>query len=130
SKISTFDDLHGKKIGVRKGTPYARQVLSENRNNQVIFYELIQDMLLGLSNNQVDASLMDYEAAKYWMASEPYAYKLIGKKYKLIGKKISIGEGYSIMANPDQFVLIKKINKILLEMEADGTYLRLYSEYF
>ncbi|HAU2068628.1 TPA: transporter substrate-binding domain-containing protein, partial [Legionella pneumophila] len=64
-----------------------------------------------------------YEAAKYWMASEPYAYKLIGKK-------ISIGEGYSIMANPDQFVLIKKINKILLEMEADGTYLRLYSEYF
>ncbi|HAT9019967.1 TPA: transporter substrate-binding domain-containing protein, partial [Legionella pneumophila subsp. pneumophila] len=46
------------------------------------------------------------------------------------GKKISIGEGYSIMANPDQFVLIKKINKILLEMEADGTYLRLYSEYF
>ncbi|HAU0703168.1 TPA: ABC transporter substrate-binding protein, partial [Legionella pneumophila] len=33
-------------------------------------------------------------------------------------------------ANPDQFVLIKKINKILLEMEADGTYLRLYSEYF
>ncbi|HAT8189994.1 TPA: ABC transporter substrate-binding protein, partial [Legionella pneumophila] len=24
----------------------------------------------------------------------------------------------------------KKINKILLEMEADGTYLRLYSEYF
>ncbi|HAT9654560.1 TPA: ABC transporter substrate-binding protein, partial [Legionella pneumophila] len=25
---------------------------------------------------------------------------------------------------------IKKINKILLEMEADGTYLRLYSEYF
>ncbi|HAT8094612.1 TPA: ABC transporter substrate-binding protein, partial [Legionella pneumophila] len=26
--------------------------------------------------------------------------------------------------------LIKKINKILLEMEADGTYLRLYSEYF
>ncbi|HAT8642497.1 TPA: transporter substrate-binding domain-containing protein [Legionella pneumophila] len=123
SKINTFDDLHGQKIGVRKGTPYARQVLSENRNNQVIFYELIQDMLLGLSNNEVDASLMDYEAAKYWMASEPYAYKLIGKK-------ISIGEGYSVMANPDQFVLIKKINKILLEMEADGTYLRLYHEYF
>ncbi|HAU2465055.1 TPA: transporter substrate-binding domain-containing protein [Legionella pneumophila] len=123
SKINTFDDLQDKKIGVRKGTPYARQVLSANRNNQVIFYELIQDMLLGLSNNEVDASLMDYEAAKYWMASEPYAYKLIGNK-------ISIGEGYSIMANPDQYVLIKKINKILLEMEADGTYLRLYSEYF
>ncbi|HHT9952464.1 TPA: transporter substrate-binding domain-containing protein [Legionella pneumophila] len=123
SEISTMQELYGKKIGVRKGTPYAEQVLSENRNNQIIFYGLIQDMLDGLSKNQVDACLMDYEAARYWMASEP-------DEYKLIGNKISIGEGYAIMANPDQIVLIKKINKILLEMEADGAYLSIYREYF
>ncbi|HAU1151633.1 TPA: transporter substrate-binding domain-containing protein [Legionella pneumophila] len=123
SEINTLQELYGKKIGVRKGTPYANQVLSENRNNQIILYGLIQDMLDGLNKNQVHASLMDYEAAKYWMASEP-------DEYKLIGDKIPIGEGYAIMANPDQIVLIKKINKILLEMEADGTYLRIYREYF
>ncbi|HAU1272807.1 TPA: transporter substrate-binding domain-containing protein, partial [Legionella pneumophila] len=119
----TLQELYGKKIGVRKGTPYANQVLSENRNNQIIFYELIQDMLDGLNKNQVHASLMDYQAAKYWMATQP-------DEYKLIGDKIPIGEGYAIMANPEQIVLIKKINKILLEMEADGAYLRIYREYF
>lgn len=123
SAISSLPDLYGKKIGVRKGTPYANQVLSENRNNQIVFYKLIQDMLDGLNDNQVEASLMDYEAAKYWMASEP-------NEYKLIGDKIPIGEGYAIMANPDQIELIKKINRILLEIESDGAYLRIYSEYF
>ncbi|HAU1654702.1 TPA: transporter substrate-binding domain-containing protein [Legionella pneumophila] len=123
SEINILQELYGKKIGVRKGTPYANQVLSENRNNQIIFYELIQDMLDGLNKNQVHASLMDYQAAKYWMATQP-------DEYKLIGDKIPIGEGYAIMANPEQIVLIKKINKILLEMEADGAYLRIYREYF
>ncbi|KGP62751.1 ABC transporter substrate-binding protein [Legionella norrlandica] len=123
SKINTLDDLYNKKIGVRKGTPYGKQVLSEKRNNNIIIYSLIQDMLDGLNANQVDASLMDYEAAKYWIASEPNGYKLIGDK-------IPIGDGYAIMANPDQTQLIEQINETLLEMESDGGYLTIYSEYF
>ncbi|RYW67113.1 ABC transporter substrate-binding protein, partial [Legionella pneumophila] len=49
---------------------------------------------------------------------------------KLIGDKIPIGSGYGIIALKNQSALIDKINHILLEMEKDGSYLRIYNEYF
>lgn len=49
---------------------------------------------------------------------------------QLIGDKIPIGSGYAIIALKNQSALIDKINYILLEMEKDGSYLRIYNEYF
>ncbi|HAT9397002.1 TPA: transporter substrate-binding domain-containing protein, partial [Legionella pneumophila subsp. pneumophila] len=40
------------------------------------------------------------------------------------------GSGYGIIALKNQSALIDKINHILLEMEKDGSYLRIYNEYF
>ena len=41
-----------------------------------------------------------------------------------------MGEGYAIMAHKNNSDLIKKINQALLDMEQDGTYLRIYNRYF
>lgn len=123
SSIENDDDLSGKRIGVRMGTPYGEQVLSDNRDNKIIYYPQIDDIFIGLQKNEIDAFLLDYEAAKYWTATNPGVYKLIG------GKK-HVGNGYAIMTQKNNINLIKKINKILFQMDDDGTFIKLYSKYF
>ncbi|KTD50960.1 transporter substrate-binding domain-containing protein [Legionella quateirensis] len=123
STINTPDDLYGKRIGVRKGTPYGDQVRSDYRNNTIVTYPLINDMFVGLQNNEIDAFILDYESAKYWIATNPGIYKLIG------GKK-PVGAGYAVMTNLNNRELINRINQIILQMEDDGTFIRLYSKYF
>jgi arginine transport system substrate-binding protein len=66
---------------------------------------------------------MDFESSKYWIATNP-------DTYKLIGGKIPVGEGYAIMINPEQTQVKTTIDRIILEMEEDGTFLRLYKQYF
>lgn len=50
--------------------------------------------------------------------------------FKLVGKAIRSGDGYGIMANKNNADLITQINKALLQMENDGTYLRISNTYF
>ncbi|BCA93834.1 hypothetical protein TUM19329_01950 [Legionella antarctica] len=52
------------------------------------------------------------------------------QQFKLVGQKILMGEGYGIMALKSNALLIQQINKSLLDMEADGTYLKIYNQYF
>lgn len=123
ASINTPDDLYGKKIGVRKGTPYGNQVRADFRNNTIVVYPLINDMFVGLQNKEIDAFVLDYESAKYWIATNPGIYKLIGNK-------IPIGEGYAVMTHLENTELINRINQIILQMEDDGTFIHLYSKYF
>lgn len=123
SDINTLAELYGKRIGVKKGAAYAELAASANQNYTIVEYSMLEDMFLALQNEDIDACLIDYESAKYWVAINPGIYKFIGGK-------IPIGTGYAIMANPDQGPLIKEINRIILEMESDGTFLRIYSQYF
>lgn len=123
SKLNEADDLYGKRIGVRIGTAYGELVESQNRKNKIVYYDELEDMFLGLQNNEIDACIIDYESAKYWIAITPGIYKLIGGK-------IPIGDGYAIISNKGQEQLIDEINRIILEMETDGTFLRIYSQYF
>ncbi|CAM2905226.1 transporter substrate-binding domain-containing protein [Legionella worsleiensis] len=123
ASINNPDDLYGKKIGVRKGTPYGSQVLAESRNNTIVYYPLIVDIFVGLQNKEIDAFVLDYEAAKYWIATNPGIYKLIGNK-------IPVGEGYAVMTQYKNAGLVKRINDIILQMGEDGTFIGLYSKYF
>ncbi len=123
STINTLSDIHNKKVGARKGTPYGQLAKIVSKDNDIIFFDSSEDMFIGLQNNKFDVAIMDYEAAKNWCATNP-------GMYKLIGGKIPIGQGYAIMLNLDQTELKKKIDRIILEMEADGTFLKIYSQYF
>lgn len=123
SSIAKLTDIHNKRVGARKGTPYGHLANIVSKDNNIIFFDSTEDMFIGLQNNKFDVAIMDYEAAKNWCASNP-------GMYKLIGGKIPIGQGYAIMFNLDQKELKTKIDRIILDMEADGTYLKIYSQYF
>lgn len=123
SAINKMTDLVGKKIAARADTPYGKLAGRETQYSTVVSYDSTEDMFIALQNNEVDACIMDYQEAKNWLASNPGIYKFIGKR-------IPIGDGYAIMLNLDQTKLKEDINRVILEMEADGTFLRIYSQYF
>ncbi len=124
SMLSTPENIINKKVGARLGTPFADLAREIYQNKiTIVEYPDIAELLNGLNNNKVDTILMDAEAAKNWVSNN-------SNLYKLVGTQIPVGNGYGIMANPDQGKLIAQINQILLNIEADGTYLKIYSRYF
>ena len=124
SKIDNPKDIQNKRVGTRNGTPFKKLATSLYKDQiNLVDFSSTADVLNALSSNQVDVVLMDYAAANYWVANS-------GNLYKLIGGPVPLGLGYGIMANKGQNALINHINKALLSMEADGTYLKIYERYF
>lgn len=124
SPIATPQDIINKKVGVRRGTPFKNLALTIYQNNITILeYDRVEDLLNALNDNSVDIMLTNAAAARYWFSNN-------SNLYKLIGIQIPTGQGYGIMTNHSQDKLIQQINQALLAMEADGTYLQIYSRYF
>lgn len=122
--IDSPDDIKNKRVGVRRGTPFMKfaQMLYQNQVT-VTEYSYIPDLFQALSTNTVDVILIDKDAAQYWYANN-------STLYKLIGPPVPFGGGYGIMTKLGGEALIKEVNSALLQMEADGTYLKLYTRYF
>lgn len=78
-------------------------------------------MLQALNENKVDAVLLDSGIVQYWTANNSDLLRSVGDP---------MGSGYGIMANKNNEALIETINKYLLELENDDTYLKLYRRYF
>lgn len=124
SPIQNPNDIDGKTVGTRLGTPFKNLAVKLYKNKITLLdYPSIPIMLDALSNNKVDVILIGDEPAKFWMVNNSGVYKLVGSK-------IPIGKGYGIMANKGQDQLMEQINQALLSMEKDGTYLKIYTRYF
>lgn len=123
NKILTVNDLQNKTVGALKDSVYETLLQRKlSLNITVRTYPMIPDMLMGLMNGSVDAILIDEKPAEYWAAK--------GKNLKLIGQPIPTGSGYAIITNKSNKALIKEINRAIIEMEQDGTYLKLYNDFF
>lgn len=124
SSINTPNDIESKTVGTRKGTPFKALAMALYDNHvNVIEYPYTPDLLDALRDKKVDAVFMDLEPSKYWYANN-------STLYKMVGTAIPIGDGYGIMASKSQGDLIAQINQALLSMEADGSYLDIYTRYF
>ena len=125
SAINSPDDIKNKRVGVRQGTPFKHVVdmLYSAHQVTIIEYPFVPNLLEALSNKKVDVILMDKDSAQYWYANN-------SNLYKLVGPPIPFGGGYGIMARKGSDDLILKINAAILQMESDGTYLKIYTRYF
>jgi arginine transport system substrate-binding protein len=123
STVTNIKQLQGKRIGVYKNSPEDEVVYKHFSGHlNITFYEHVDDMLEALEHKDVDAIVMEYSRAIYWISNS--------KKLKMLGRPFRSGEGYGIAAKLDKTELIDEINKSLTEMENDGTYLQLYQTYF
>ena len=121
--ITQVSQLENKRVAALSGTLYVNLISKElGPDVQVMSYPIIPDLLSNLAIGEVDAILIDKLAAMYWAAKDD--------DLSVIGQPINTGTGYGIMTNPANGELIVQINKILMEMEEDGTYTEIYESYF
>lgn len=122
SPVRTINDIKGKTVGIIKGTIFKAWVESQfGDTSQVQEYDTLADTLQALNENKVDVVLLDSGIVEYWIANSSDQFRAVGSP---------IGTGYGIMANKNNEVLINTVNRCLLELENDGTYLKLYRRYF
>ncbi|KTC90993.1 transporter substrate-binding domain-containing protein [Fluoribacter dumoffii] len=122
SSIKAISDIKGRSVGIEKGTIFKAWIESQFGNTvQVKEYGTLADVLQALNENKVDAVLLDSGIVQYWTANNSDLLRSVGDP---------MGSGYGIMANKNNEALIETINKYLLELENDDTYLKLYRRYF
>ncbi len=124
SKITTTAAFEDKTVGVRHGTLFDDLLNKLFGNNVTISkYMTIDELVSALNNKDIDAVLTDALAADYWVLNS-------AGQYRAVGDKIPIGNGYGILANVGQEALIGTINQALQNMMIDGSYVKIYSDYF
>ena len=124
SGINKPDDLFNKRLGIRMGTPFLNLAIQMFGDQvKIVTFKSDDTQFACLSNDQCDAIVIDKFSALTWVANS-------GGLYKLVGSPIQLGDGYGIMANLSRGPLIARINQALLNMEGDGTYLKIYTQHF
>lgn len=122
--IRTVEDIPGKTFGIANTSIYAALIKKKYGDDvKIKYYELHTEMLSALMNGDVDALLLDKATAGYWVANS-------AGNYQQIGAPIQYGLGYGILANKTETDLVAQIDKAILAMQKDGTFLRIYSTYF
>lgn len=125
SNINTLDDLKNKKIGALQATLFQYNILPFYTSKENIkTYPKVTSLINAVTNHWVDAILLNENVAKYLLLNKT----LDG--FQFVGKPIVTGNGYGIIALKKNAAIIDKINKALLEIETDGTYLKIYNKYF
>ena len=123
SNIKTIADLKNKKIGTLEASHLEDTLTLYTSRDNIKSYPKISLMITALLSNNVDAIVMNINIFKYLTLN-----KVIN--FQTVGKPIVLGNGYGILALPKNTALINGINKVLLQMENDGTYEAIYNKYF
>ncbi len=124
NNINSIPEICKKRIGVVEGSIYkVTAVRLCSGIPQIIGFPQALDAYKAMENGYIDALITDEKSARYWDVNNE-------NLYKLVGSSIPEGMGYGIMANRDDTGLINNVNKALVSMENDGTYLKIYKLYF
>lgn len=121
--------LRNKRIGIQRDSMHADWAdKSFRRSAQLKRYDTIQQALVGLANDEVDAVFGD--KAQLWLWSQ----KPEGKCCELVGQDIkdtqTLGVGVAAGLRKEDAKLREALNKAFGEMIADGTYKKINEKYF
>jgi ABC-type amino acid transport substrate-binding protein len=124
SPLTQLSDITNKKIGVIKTTFYDLLMNSPYKTgNTILTFTTVADLITALMQKKVDVILLNNAIAYYFINNNLY-------DLKIIGKEVPMGSGYGIIALPNHAELIVQINKAILSMQADGTYIAIYQKYY
>ena len=126
AKINALADLKNLKIGVQTGTTgdeVATKLLGKNSPN-VKRYESTPLALKELEAGGVDAVVADNGVVIHYVANNSSA------KFKVVSDKTFTPEQYGFAVKKGNTELQDKLNKGLAAIRADGTYDKIYAQYF
>ncbi|CEG56154.1 transporter substrate-binding domain-containing protein [Legionella fallonii] len=128
NSIKTPEDINNKRVGFYKINFQEAPILSKYSNmNTFIEFTDPAELISALMNKKIDVILINHYAARYIVTT---VGRSTDSNLMLVGDKIPIGSGYGIISLKSNAPLIDKINHTLLDMEKDGTYSKIYNEYF
>jgi len=126
SKVTKFDELKKLKVGVQTGTT-GDEVVSKllgKTNTAVKRFESTPLALKELESGGVDAVVADNGVVIHYVANNA------GAKFKTVSDASFTPEQYGIAVKKGNAELLEKINKGLADIKADGTYDKIYAQYF
>ena len=126
SKIAAFADLKKLKVGVQTGTTgdeVVTELLGKTSAN-VKRFESTPLALKELEAGGVDAVVADNGVVVHYVANNP------GGNFRTVSDPAFVPEKYGIVVKKGNAELLGKINAGLAAVRADGTYDRLYAQYF
>lgn len=120
--IKSIKDLEGKKIAVQIGTTGADMAKSI-KGATVVTFNNNTDACLELKNEGVDAVIGDLPVEQYFLTKGGNEYA------KIVGETLS-SEYYGIAVAKDNVELLKKIDKAIDELQANGEFAKIYKKWF
>jgi len=126
SKITKFADLKKLKVGVQTGTTGDEAVakLLGKTSTNIKRFESTPLALKELESGGVDAVVADNGVVIHYVANNP------GGKFKTVADKEFVPEQYGIALKKGNAELQAKLNKGLADIKADGSYDKIYTQYF
>lgn len=121
SAIQGKEDLRGKAIGEHKGSPSKAFIQSLGPAKHEEFLEL-PDLFAAVMNGQIDAAITDGVFIDYYALHTP-------GKFRVLADNVP-EKGFAVGVDPANKELLSKINKALMDMEADGTAKAIYQQWF
>ena len=121
SDIASIDDLAGKRVGVQQGTT-GKSYTEENAPSdaEVVSFPSDAEMFNAIKAGQVDALLQDLPVNL--AHTEDGDFELV--------EKYDTGEQYGFAVKQDNTALRDAVNEQLSELRDNGTYDKIYNEYF
>jgi polar amino acid transport system substrate-binding protein len=126
SKVAKFDDLKKLKVGVQTGTTGDEAVtkLLGKASTAIKRFESTPLALKELESGGVDAVVADNGVVIHYVANNP------GAKFKTVADKSFAPEQYGIALKKGNAELLAKVNEGLAGIRADGTYDKIFAQYF
>jgi polar amino acid transport system substrate-binding protein len=126
SRINNLDGLHGKRIGVMAGTTgesELKRILSPAKL-ALRSYTRLDQAMLALQSGRVDAVVADSGVLLHYVANNPAA------KLRTLGDSRFAKEQYGFAVRKEDRELLARLNAGLAQIMADGSYERIYTQYF
>ncbi len=126
SKIARFDDLKKLKVGVQNGTTGDEVItkLQGKDSPNVKRFESTPLALKEMEGGGVDAVVADNGVVVHYVNNNP------DSKFKTLADSSFASEQYGIAVKKGNAELLEKINKGLAGIREDGTYNKIYAQYF
>jgi polar amino acid transport system substrate-binding protein len=126
SKVAKFDDLKKLKVGVQTGTTGDEAVtkLLGKTNANIKRFESTPLALKELEAGGVDAVVADNGVIINYVSNNS------GSKFKTVADTSFAAEQYGMPVKKGNADLLAKLNKGLADIKADGTYDKIYTQYF
>ena len=126
SKVTRFDDLKNLRVGVQTGTTGDETIskLQGKNSTNIKRFESTPLALKELEAGGIDAVVADNGVVINYVANNA------SNRFRMVSDPAFVPEQYGIAVRKGNAELLEKLNRGLADIKADGTYDKIFAQYF